>query len=106
MELLRRIANGATYVQLAHEWHLAELSVRAAGSKVLRKLGANHITHAVFLACQAGLLDGKPRRHGDHAGFTAHLRRGEEPCEPCWDGERAYRRAGKATRKAAARNAE
>ena len=105
IELLRRVANGATYIQLAREWHLAEITVRWAGSKVLKKLGANHITHAVFLACQAGLLDGKPRRHGDHAGFAAHLRRGEEPCESCWDGERAYRREKKGARKTAARNA-
>jgi hypothetical protein len=64
-----------------------------------------NITHAVLLACQAGLLDGKPRRHGDHAGFAAHQYRGEEPCEACWAGERAYRRDRKAARKTAKTNA-
>jgi hypothetical protein len=54
----------------------------------------------VFLAVQAGLLDPR-RRHGDHAGFAAHRYRGEEPCEACWEGERAYRRERRAARRAA-----
>jgi DNA-binding CsgD family transcriptional regulator len=93
MELLGRVAEGATYVQLAQEWTLAEVSVRSIGSRVLKKLGAETIAHAVFIACRAGILDGRPVRHGDHAGFRAHERRGEDPwaCAPCATGERAYR---------------
>ncbi|WP_093803958.1 helix-turn-helix transcriptional regulator [Streptomyces sp. Wb2n-11] len=98
LELLQRVADGTTYVQLAEEWVLAEVSVRSIGARVLRKLGAATIAHAVYLACQADLLDGRPRRHGDHAGFRAHERRGEDPwlCPPCAQGERAYRAARKA----------
>ncbi|WP_032761161.1 hypothetical protein, partial [Streptomyces alboviridis] len=74
-------------------------SVSKMALRLARKLGANNITHAVYLAVAAGLLD-PARRHGDHAGFVAHRRRGEEPCEACWDGERAYRRERRAARKA------
>jgi DNA-binding CsgD family transcriptional regulator len=104
LELLERVAGGATYVQLAREWTLAEVSVRGIGAKVLRKLGAETIAHAVFLACHAGLLDGRPQRHGDHAGFRAHERRGEDPwaCGPCANGERAYRSGRKTARSDAA----
>jgi DNA-binding CsgD family transcriptional regulator len=97
-ELLTRVANGESYRQLATRWGVQEITVRTTGVRVLRKLGANNITHAVFLAIQAGLLD-PTRRHGDHAGFAAHRYRGEEPCEACWEGERAYRRALRAARK-------
>lgn len=70
-------------------------------ANVYVKIGAENLPNAVLLACRAGLLDGKPRRHGDHAGFAAHLYRGEDPCDACWDGERAYRRGRKASRRAA-----
>ncbi|MFJ5294486.1 response regulator transcription factor [Streptomyces sp. NPDC088348] len=99
LETLTRVATGATYIDLAAEWFISELAVRGYGSRAMRKLGANSIAHAVFLACHAGLLDGRPRRHGDHAGFAAHQYRGEEPCEACRAGERAYRRGREAARK-------
>jgi DNA-binding CsgD family transcriptional regulator len=100
MELLTRVANGESYPQLARDWVVEQITVRTTGVRVMRKLGANTITHAVFLAVQTGLLDPR-RRHGDHPGFVAHQRRGEDPCEACWDGERAYRRERRAARKAA-----
>ena len=90
-ELLRAVANGDSYRQLARQWGVEEVTVRWHGHRLLAKLGANSIAHAVFLACRAGILDGRPRRHGDHAGYAAHLYRGEEPCEACRVGERAYR---------------
>jgi len=105
LTVLHRAAQGETYAAIAQALGYAEKSVNKMALRLNRKLGARNITHAVLLACQAGLLDGRPRRHGDHAGFTAHLRRGEEPCEPCWDGEREYRRGQKGARKAAERNA-
>ncbi|MFF9287564.1 response regulator transcription factor [Streptomyces griseosporeus] len=101
LELLTRVANGESYPQLAKDWGVEPISVRTTGVRVMRKLGANTITHAVFLAVQAGLLDPR-RRHGDHAGFAAHRYRGEEPCEACWEGERAYRRERRAARKTTA----
>jgi hypothetical protein len=69
------------------------------GSRVIDKLEARDMAHAVFVAVQLGLLDPR-RRHGDHAGFAAHRYRDEEPCEACWEGERAYRRERRAARKA------
>ncbi|MFI7096768.1 helix-turn-helix transcriptional regulator [Streptomyces lydicus] len=91
LNVLQRVANGASYVMLAAEWHIAEVTVRGYGLRVMRKLGASSITHAVLLACHAGILDGRPRRHGDHAGYAAHMYRGEEPCDACHAGELEYR---------------
>lgn len=104
-EVLGHAANGLSIPETARAMHLAVGTVHYHQQVVVTALRARNIMNAVFLACQAGLLDGRPRRHGDHAGFAAHRTRGEEPCESCWDGERAYRRAGKATRKAVERNA-
>jgi hypothetical protein len=58
----------------------------------------------VLLACHAGILDGRPRRHGDHAGYAAHVYRGEEPCDACRAGELEYR-AGLRARNAMKANA-
>ncbi|MER5312717.1 helix-turn-helix transcriptional regulator [Streptomyces sp. NPDC002773] len=90
-------ANGSSYRDLAQQWGIEEITVRGYGHRAIRKLGARSIAHAVLLACQAGILDGRRRRHGDHAGYEAHRKRGEDPtlCEPCRDGERAHRQAMK-----------
>lgn len=100
MQLLTRVAEGETYRQVAKDWVVAEITVRTTGARVMRKLGACTIAHAVFLAVQLRILD-PTRRHGDHPGFAAHRYYGEEPCEACWDGERAYRRERHAARRAA-----
>jgi DNA-binding CsgD family transcriptional regulator len=99
LELLTRVANGESYPQIAADWVVEQITVRTTGARVLRKLGANNITHAVFLACGMRILE-PTRRHGDHPGFNAHKYRGEEPCEACWEGERAYRAERRAARKA------
>lgn len=103
-ELLSRVANGESYRELARDWSVQEITVRTTGARVLRKLDANSIAHAVFIAVQLRILD-PARRHGDHAGFAAHRYRGEEPCEACWEGERAYRRERRAARKPSESNA-
>ncbi|MEV5129239.1 helix-turn-helix transcriptional regulator [Streptomyces sp. NPDC053705] len=103
--VLYLIAHGHTQEDIARQLFTTPKGITPTVNRAMKKLGALNAPHAVLLACQAGLLDGKPRRHGDHAGFAAHLRRGEEPCESCWDGERAYRRDRKGARKAAARDA-
>lgn len=92
-------ASGLTYMQLAARLHYTYSSTVNVGSRVIEKMGARDMAHAVYLAVVAGLLD-PTRRHGDHPGFMAHRRRGEEPCEACWEGERAYRRDRRAARKA------
>jgi DNA-binding CsgD family transcriptional regulator len=98
VELLERLARGETAQLIAQEWLYAESSVRTFAERLRKKLGAKTNEHAVFLACQLRILDPN-RRHGDHAGFAAHRYYGEEPCEACWDGERAYRRDRRAARK-------
>lgn len=99
-EVLRRVAAGDTYVHIARDWIVQPVTVRTVGLHIIRKLGARTITHAVFLACRAGLLDGRAQRHGDHAGYARHVYAGEEPCEACREGERAYRQAYRAGRRA------
>lgn len=90
VEVLRRAADGQTYAVIARELGYVENSVSKMASCLARKLGARNITHAVLLGCRAGILNGRPQRHGDHSGYTTHRLRGEEPCEACKAGERAY----------------
>jgi DNA-binding CsgD family transcriptional regulator len=99
--VLAAAAEGETYAVVARRLGMQPKSVNSLAHRLARKLGARNITHAVFLACRAGILDGRPRRHGDHAGYAAHVARGEEPCEACWAGERAYRAERRRARKAA-----
>lgn len=98
MEFLGRLAQGQTAQEIAREWFYAESSVRTLAERLRKKLGAKTNEQAVYLACQVGVLEPR-RRHGDHAGFAAHRYYGEEPCEACREGERAYRRARRAARK-------
>jgi DNA-binding CsgD family transcriptional regulator len=91
LAVLRGASEGDTYAVIGRSIHATEKSVGNIAMRVVRKLGAANITHAVLLACHAGILDGRPQRHGDHAGYAAHWYRGEEPCEACRAGERAYR---------------
>lgn len=96
LAVLRGASEGDTYAVIASRLGLAEKSVGKIAFRLSRKLGAANITHAVLLACHAGILDGRPQRHGDHAGYAAHWYRGEEPCEACRRGERVYRNARRA----------
>lgn len=88
---LNLASTGHTHKEIARELGIDEKSIGKLMTEIFRKLGARSMPHAVLLACRAGLLDGKPQRHGDHAGFAAHRYRDEEPCDDCWAGERAYR---------------
>ncbi|MFF9175941.1 LuxR C-terminal-related transcriptional regulator [Streptomyces sp. NPDC014793] len=99
-EALQRVANGETYRQIAKDWGVEEITVRTTGARVMKKLGANTISHAVHLAWQAGIF--RRERHGDHAGYTAHLRRGEPPCDDCAKGEIDYRAARRGARRSRA----
>ncbi|MCX4885926.1 LuxR C-terminal-related transcriptional regulator [Streptomyces sp. NBC_00847] len=103
LAVLERAANGDTYATIARDLGYQEKSVAKMALRLARKLGACNITHAVLLACRAGILDGRPRsqRHGDHGGYTNHQKRGEEACEACRAGERAYQVQRRAARKAA-----
>ncbi|MFD0555368.1 helix-turn-helix transcriptional regulator [Streptomyces rectiviolaceus] len=101
LKLLTLMAGGGTYDVAARELGCSNRTASWIGQQIMRKLGAQSIAHAVLLGCQAGILDGRPQRHGDHAGFAAHQYRDEEPCDDCWEGERTYRRDLRAARKAA-----
>ncbi|MFD5798639.1 LuxR C-terminal-related transcriptional regulator [Streptomyces diastatochromogenes] len=92
-DLLRRLAQGDTLQEVARDWHYGESGARSIGERMRKKLGAKTNTQAVFIACQLKILD-PGRRHGDHAGFAAHVRHGEDPwacTQGCPEGERAYR---------------
>jgi hypothetical protein len=97
-------AVGKSYYQIGRALGITENTVDVFMRQLFKRLGAQNLPHAVFLACGAGILD-PGRRHGDHAGFAAHKYRGEEPCEACWEGERAYRRELRAARKTRKSNA-
>lgn len=87
-------AEGQTYEALGRQLSLTGKSVGNVAMRVIDKFDARSITHAVLLACRAGILDGQRRRHGDHAGYAAHKYRGEDPKDcphGCWEGELAYR---------------
>jgi len=90
LRVLELVSLGRTHQEIAAELTLTPKGVTPTVSRAIRKLGARNAPHAVLLACRAGLLDGRPQRHGDHAGFTAHQRRGETPCDACVQGELDY----------------
>ncbi|MFE2326099.1 hypothetical protein ACFXD5_19590 [Streptomyces sp. NPDC059385] len=96
MDLLLLMAEGRTLAQVATMWGVERGTVHTFAARLRRRLGAETNPHAVLLACQAGLLDGRPQRHGDHAGYEAHRRRGEDPCDACRAGEREHRSRYKA----------
>lgn len=97
--ILRLVAKGLTQEEIGRQLHVSRETVNKAMQRIMRLLGARNCTHAVFLACQAGILDGRPQRHGDHAGYAAHVYRKEDPCKACQEGEREYRRKQRAARK-------
>jgi len=98
-EVLELASTGRSYYQIGRALGIAENTVDVLVRQIFRRLDAENLPHAVLLGCRAGVLDGRPQRHGDHAGFAAHRYRGEEPCEACWEGERAYRRERREARK-------
>jgi DNA-binding CsgD family transcriptional regulator len=90
LDVLQGAAAGESYAQTARRIFITEKSVSNVATRIMRKLGAQTMPNAVFIACQLRILEPN-RRHGDHPGFVTHKRRGEEPCEACWAGEREYR---------------
>ena len=90
-ETLELVADGLTFPQIGRRLNSTTSAAELRMQRVMRKLGAASSAQAVILACRAGILDGRPQRHGDHAGYEAHRRRGETPCEACRVGEREHR---------------
>lgn len=104
LTVLQHIAVGLTRQEISEKTAYTFDGISKICTRLFRKLGARNQPHAVFIAVQLKILD-PARRHGDHAGFAAHRYRGEEPCEACWEGERAYRRERRAARKSPQSNA-
>ncbi|MER6778429.1 MULTISPECIES: helix-turn-helix transcriptional regulator [unclassified Streptomyces] len=104
IEVLRLASEGLGYEEIAKRIYVIPRRATAIKTSALRKLGARNIANAVFLACRAGILDGRPQRHGDHAGYEAHRKRGEDPrlCASCSAGEREHKAALKARQKLSA----
>lgn len=100
-EILELVSQGLSYRQAGRTVRpaVSENTAKAHMQHVLTKLGASTAPQAILLACRASLLDGRPRRHGDHAGYAAHIYRGETPCEACDAGEKAYKADYRARRK-------
>jgi DNA-binding CsgD family transcriptional regulator len=87
--VLRHAAEGRTIAGTARLIGKKNTAVQGARNRIMGKLGATSLVNAVHLAYQAGIL--RRERHGDHAGYAAHTYRGEDPCDLCKAGERAYR---------------
>ena len=100
IQVLKLIAEGGSYAEIAAELILAHASVKNYAHSAIKKLGARSQAHAVHLAHLAGLL--RRERHGDHAGYAAHVYRGEEPCDRCKAGEAEYRAERRQRRRLAA----
>lgn len=103
LDVLHRSALGDTYDEIAKDYGIHRGAVGKLASRMFAKIGALSMPHAVLIACRAGLLDGQRRRHGDHAGYAAHVYRGEDPkdCEHgCWEAELAYRADRRRARRA------
>ena len=90
-DVLQLAAQGQTYHQIGRALGITRNTVDVLMRQICKRLQAQNLPHAVLLGCRAGILDGKPRRHGDHAGYNAHKYRGEDPCDLCVAGERKYR---------------
>ncbi|WP_306317277.1 MULTISPECIES: LuxR C-terminal-related transcriptional regulator [unclassified Streptomyces] len=61
-EVLTLIANGFTHAEIAERLDLTERAVGNASDRARMRLGALSAPHAVLLAVQAGILQGRPKR--------------------------------------------
>jgi hypothetical protein len=93
------MADGLTYKAIGTRIGYTRPGVVKVTIRIFSKLNAHNPPHAVFRACQLRILD-PARRHGDHAGYAAHVYRDEDPCDACKEGERVYRAERRAARKA------
>lgn len=57
MTLLQAVARGDTYRLVAIRLGISENAANMTAGRVIQKLNAHTITHAVYLACQLGVLD-------------------------------------------------
>lgn len=62
LEVLTLIANGFTHAEIAERLTITERAVGNAADRARMRLGALSAPHAVLLAVQAGILQGRPKR--------------------------------------------
>ncbi|MEU6990331.1 LuxR C-terminal-related transcriptional regulator [Streptomyces sp. NPDC046465] len=62
LEVLQLIANGFTYAEIGEHLSVGIDGAKGSASRLMVRLGALNAPHAVFLACQAGILRGRPGR--------------------------------------------
>ncbi|MFF9787123.1 helix-turn-helix transcriptional regulator [Streptomyces nigrescens] len=103
--MLVLITEGHDQEQIAYILRTSPVTVWRQIKKMREAFGALNHAQLVHLAYQAGVLEAPPKhRHGDHAGYAAHLYRREKPCEACRAGEREYRARRRTNRKTVALN--
>ncbi|GHC39973.1 hypothetical protein GCM10010348_79110 [Streptomyces anthocyanicus] len=62
LEVLKLLANGFTYEEIAEQLALGIGGAKGAASRMMMRLGALNAPHAVFLAVQQGILPGRAKR--------------------------------------------
>lgn len=59
-QIVRWLAAGLTYRQIAGEMHLSESTIKSYAGDAYARLGATNAANAVHVAHQRGLLGGEP----------------------------------------------
>ena len=95
LEVLRAVAGGATYRQIARDLGVDEVTVRGYGHRILRALDARSIAHAVHLAQR---LLSEREGCGTPEAYHRHAWRGEPACYPCLDRRASDARQARAAR--------
>ncbi|MGW8679601.1 LuxR C-terminal-related transcriptional regulator [Streptomyces sp. NPDC055817] len=62
VEVLRLIANGFTYEEMAEHLSIGVGGAKGAASRMMLRLGALNAPHAVLLGVQAGILKGRAKK--------------------------------------------
>ncbi|WP_420037800.1 response regulator transcription factor [Streptomyces sp. cg28] len=62
LEVLKLIATGFTYEEIAEQQAISVAAVRGVARRMMMRLGALNAPHAVLLAVRAGILDGRVKR--------------------------------------------
>ncbi|MCX5584244.1 response regulator transcription factor [Streptomyces erythrochromogenes] len=80
-QVLRLAASGKTIAAIAHALGSTTPAVQDARHRLMAKLGARNITHAVHIGHSRGLL--WRDCEGDRASYLRHLHRGEPTHAAC-----------------------
>ncbi|MFD4921184.1 response regulator transcription factor [Streptomyces goshikiensis] len=81
-QVLRLAARGSTIAAIARTLGSTPPAVQDSRHRLMAKLGARNIAHAVHLGTLLGLI-GQYSDCGDRAAYLRHLRRKEAACPAC-----------------------